>query len=245
MFHDVTAVLFDLDGTLVDTIELILAAHDHAFACHLKGPWPTRHAVIRNLGRPLRDALLEYAAADGLGEPALAAPEMVATYRAFQNEHHDRLVTAYDGLRDTVLALRQRGFILGVVTSRARKSARREIEQFGLADLLSVQVFLEDTARHKPDPEPLLEAARRGGFDPRQAIYVGDSIHDIAAGRSAGMKTAAALWGPFDRRDLEAAGPDAFVETPQGLLALLPERVRGDQTTRQERQTMDPEGSAG
>ena len=147
---------------------------------------------------------------------------MVATYRAFQCEHHDRLVTEYHGLRDIVAVLRDRGYILGVVTSKAEKGARREIEQFGLADLLSVAVFLEDTARHKPEPEPLLEAARRGGFEPARAIYIGDSIHDIAAGRAAGMKTGGALWGPFDRRDLEAAGPDVLIETPPDLLALLP-----------------------
>jgi pyrophosphatase PpaX len=111
---------------------------------------------------------------------------------------------------------------LGVVTSKAAKGARREIEQFGFADLLSVAVFLEDTTRHKPEPEPLLEAARRGGFEPARAVYVGDSIHDIAAGRAAGMKTAGALWGPFDRLDLEAAGPDLLIKTPQDLLALLP-----------------------
>jgi pyrophosphatase PpaX len=222
MFHDVAAVLFDLDGTLVNTVALILAAHDHTFARHLRGPWPARAAVIRNMGRPLEDAFCEYAAADDLPDPARAAPAMVATYRAFQFEHHDRLVTAYDGMRDAVAALRGRGYVLGVVTSKAAKGARREIEQFGFADLLSVAVFLEDTTRHKPEPEPLLEAARRGGFEPARAVYVGDSIHDIAAGRAAGMKTAGALWGPFDRLDLEAAGPDLLIKTPQDLLALLP-----------------------
>jgi pyrophosphatase PpaX len=147
---------------------------------------------------------------------------MVGTYRAFQHEHHDRMVTAYVGVRDMLAMLRGRGYVLGVVTSKARNGARRELAQFGLTDLLDVAVFLEDTERHKPEPDPLLEAARRGGFEPGRALYVGDSIHDIAAGRAAGMKTAGALWGPFDRRDLEAAGPDVLVEAPQDLLGLLP-----------------------
>ena len=222
MFHDLAAVLFDLDGTLVNTIDLILAAHDHTFARHLRGPGPARAVVIRDFGRPLHDVLFEYAASDGLEDPALASREMADTYRAFQSEHHDRLVTPYPGLRDTIAVLHRRRYILGVVTSKSARTARREIEQFGLADLLSVAVFVEDTARHKPEPEPLLEAARRGGFEPARAIYIGDSIHDIAAGRAAGMKTGGALWGPFDRRDLEAAGPDVLIEAPPDMLALLP-----------------------
>jgi len=226
MFKDVTAVLFDLDGTLVNTVELILAAHDHTFARYLRGPWPARAAVIRNFGRPLRDALREYAAADGQPDPAAIAPQMVETYRAFQNEHHQRLVKAYDGMHETLVTLGERGYVLGVVTSKAERGARRVIEHFDLTGLLDVAVFLEDTARHKPEPDPLLEAARRGGFEPRRALYVGDSIHDIAAGRAAVMRTAAALWGPFERSDLEAAGPDALVESPRDLLAILPGAVR-------------------
>jgi pyrophosphatase PpaX len=197
------------------------------------------------MGRPLEAALFEYAAADGLPDPARAAAAMVETYRAFQFEHHDRLVTGYDGLRDVVAVLRGRGYVLGVVTSKGAKGARREIEQFGFADLLSVMVFLEDTARHKPEPEPLLEAARRGGFEPARAVYIGDSIHDIAAGRAAGMKTAGALWGPFNRRDLEAAGPDVLVETPQDLLTLLPGPARGRQTPGRSRTVSDPKAPAG
>ncbi|MBE3072586.1 MAG: HAD-IA family hydrolase [Acidobacteria bacterium] len=222
MFHDVTAVLFDLDGTLVNTIELILAAHEHAFRQHLRGPWPARAAIIMNFGRPLRDALCEYAAADGQPDPVALAPRMVATYRAFQHAHHDRLVKAYDGMRETLVALRERGYPLGVVTSKVEGIARVVIGQFDLAPLMDVSVFLENTERHKPEPDPLLEAARRGRFEARDALYVGDSIHDIAAGRAAGMKTAGALWGPFERSDLEAAGPDVLVERPRDLLALLP-----------------------
>ena len=222
MFSDVAAVLFDLDGTLVNTVELILAAHDHTFARYLRGPWPARAAVIMNFGRPLREALCEYAAADGLLDPAALAPQMVDTYRAFQNEHHHRYVRGYDGMRETLVVLRERGYALGVVTSKAERGARRLMEDFDLTGLLDVAVFLEDTAGHKPEPDPLLEAARRGGFEPARAAYVGDSIHDVAAGRAAGMRTVAALWGPFERPDLEAAGPDAFVASPRDLLALLP-----------------------
>ncbi len=222
MFHDVSAVLFDLDGTLVDTIQLILSAHRHTLARHLQGPAPPEAAIIRNLGRPLRTSMREYAEADGRPDAADLAAQMVDTYRAFQHEHHDRLVKGYDGVQETLVELRARGYTLGIVTSKARGTAMIAIRNFALAPLVDVMVFLEDTDRHKPEPDPLLEAARRGGFDPRRGLYVGDSIHDIAAGRAAGMKTVGALWGPFERSQLEAAGADAVVETPRDLLPLLP-----------------------
>jgi len=222
MFDHVTAVMFDLDGTLVDTIQLILSAHRHTLAQHLKGPVPPEAVIIRNLGRPLRDSLREYAAADGSPDAAGLAARMVDTYRAFQYEHHDRLVKGYDGVPETLVELRKRGYALGIVTSKARGIAMVVINAFDLAPLVDVMVFLEDTVRHKPGPDPLLEAARRGGFDPRRGLYVGDSIHDIAAGRAAGMKTAGALWGPFERSELEAAGADVVLETPRELLPLLP-----------------------
>ncbi len=222
MFRDVTAVLFDLDGTLVDTIQLILAAHQHTLARYLRGPGPAEAAIIRNLGRPLRTSMREYAEADGRADAVDLAEQMVAAYREFQREHHDRLVKGYDGVRETLVTLRERGYTLGIVTSKGRAIAMVVIGDFGLEPLVDVMVFLEDTARHKPEPDPLLEAARRGGFEPARGLYVGDSIHDIAAGRAAGMKTAGALWGPFERTDLVAAGPDCLLASPEDLLAVLP-----------------------
>jgi pyrophosphatase PpaX len=222
MFNDATAVLFDLDGTLVDTVELILAAHTYALGRYLRGPVPTRAAIIRNLGRPLREALGEFVEADGAADPAAVMPPLIEAYRSFQSAHHDRLVRPIDGARETLVMLRDRGYQVGVVTSKIEETARVSIDFCHLAGLFAVEIYLHDTSRHKPLPDPLLEAARRGGFNPQQAVYVGDSVHDIAAGRAAGMKTVGVLWGPFDRRELEAAGPDALIDSPRDLLALLP-----------------------
>jgi phosphoglycolate phosphatase-like HAD superfamily hydrolase len=82
-------------------------------------------------------------------------------------------------------------------------------------------VFHDDTTLHKPHPEPLLAAAARAGVSPETSVYVGDSVHDVAAGRAAGMFTVAAAWGPFPRADLEAASPDALAETPADVLAIV------------------------
>jgi pyrophosphatase PpaX len=221
MFDHVVSVLFDLDGTVVDTVDLILAAHAHAFRQHLAGPGPPPATIIGNMGRSLAAALGEYAMADGQTEADRVVAEMLRTYRAFQRDHYERLMRPVDGMDQALTTLTERGYVLGVVTSKVEWMARLTLGHYDLERFFPIGVFHDDTVRHKPEPDPLLEAARRGGFSPARAVYVGDSTHDIRAGRAAGMGTVAALWGPYEREDLEREGPDALAEAPSDLLALL------------------------
>lgn len=216
------AVYFDLDGTLADTVPLILAAHAHTLARHLRGPGPPREVILGNMGRSLTDALVEYARADGQPDPTEAGAAMLATYRAFQQERHTALTRGYEGVRETVEAIAARGYLLAVVTSKVEWMARLTLEDVGLARWFDLGVFHDDTGRHKPHPDPLLAAAARTGIDPAATVYVGDSIYDIASGRAAGMKTVAVLWGPSSRATLEAAGPDLIADRPADLLGWLP-----------------------
>jgi pyrophosphatase PpaX len=214
--------LFDLDGTLIDTTELILQSFAHAFEAHLPGRLPTRADLVSTFGRSLPAALLELAVLNGAADPERLAGEMLATYREFQRHHHDTLIQPFDGIGEMLSALASRGYRLGVVTSKMQHFARRGMRIFDLEKHFDVAVFHDDVTRHKPDPEPLLEAARRAGVEPRNAIYIGDSVHDVAAGRAAGMTTVAVLWGPFEQAVLEAVTPDHIVAKPPALLALLP-----------------------
>lgn len=214
------AVLFDLDGTLVDTTDLILASCAHTFQHHL-GATPSREAIVTTFGRSLLEVLLEVAVTAGLANPPAAAAEMLATYRAHNDAVHDDLIRPFEGVEEMLAGLREAGLCLGVVTSKREGAARRGMARYGFERFFDVTIFHDDTALHKPHPEPLLVAAARAGVAPGEAIYVGDSIHDVAAGRAAGMPTIAALWGPFPRADLEAAGPDALAVTPADVVALV------------------------
>ena len=214
-------ILFDLDGTLIDTTELILQSFAHAFDAHLPGRLPTRADLVSTFGRSLPAALLELAVLNGVADPERLADEMLATYREFQRHHHDTLIQPFDGIAEMLDALDSRGYRLGVVTSKMQHFARRGMRIFDLEKYFDVAVFHDDVTRHKPDPEPLLEAARRAGADPREAFYIGDSIHDVVAGRAAGMTTVAVLWGPFEREVLEAVTPHYLVREPAELLGLL------------------------
>ncbi len=194
------ALLFDLDGTLVDSVGLILGAFRHTFVTHL-GTVPSDEAWIAGMGTPLRAQLRALVADEAL------LPAMIATYRAFQLEHHDRLLRAFDGVRETLALLRERGHPIALVTSKSNELAERAVRHVGLAAYLDALVGLESCERHKPHPEPVFRALEQLGRLPEEAVFVGDSPHDIAAGNAAGVTTVAALWGPFGRSALEAASP--------------------------------------
>jgi len=221
MLTSVDAVLFDLDGTLVDTIPLIFACYEHTLATHLPGYDPGRRVIVANLGRSLDDILFDYAAAAGVNEPGPASRSMLQTYRSFQRANLDRLIRPYEGMREALAGLRARGLTLGVVTSKVEWAARECYEHYGLGEFLSVHVFHDDTERHKPDPQPLLLAASKSGLDVARTVYVGDSIHDMAAGKAAGMRTIGALWGPSEREELVRAGADEVAAAPADLLTIV------------------------
>src|SRR3954471_3763518 len=203
------AVLFDLDGTLIDTIQLLLESVQYAFREHLASGRrsPTEAEWIAGIGTPLVTQLRPYVEDDA----ELAA--LVAGYRVYQGQHHDRLTRCYASTPDVVAALKARGHPLGVVTSKADEIARRSLGHVGLLDMRDPIVGADSTTRHKPDPEPVLLALDRLGYAPDEAIFVGDSPHDVNAGNAAGVTTVAALWGPFDRATLDAARPGFLIES--------------------------------
>lgn len=207
-------VLFDLDGTLVDTIELLVSSMRFAFAEH-DGPRPTDREWITGIGTPLVTQFRAWARDDAEVEG------FVARYRVWQAAHHDRLTHAYPGARETLVALRDRGHPIAVVTSKISAGAHRTLAQGGLRDLVDVIVGADDTARHKPDPEPVLVALARVDRPADRAVFVGDSPHDIRAGNAAGVATGAALWGPFPRSELTDAAPSHFVARIEDVCSLV------------------------
>jgi pyrophosphatase PpaX len=221
MLDSVDAILFDLDGTIVNTIPLIFTCYEHTLGIHAPGYTPSRELLVHNLGRSLNDILYDYAVASGASDPKALMDEMLETYRTFQRANVERLIQPFEGMREALEALRERGVVMGLVTSKVEWAARQCYDFYGLGEFLSVLVFHDDTARHKPDPEPLLLAATKGGLDPARTAYVGDSVQDMAAARAAGMRPIAALWGPSTREDLAAAGAEALAETPMDLVRIV------------------------
>jgi pyrophosphatase PpaX len=216
-----TAVLFDLDGTLIDSIELILNSAKHAFVGR-DGHVPSDAEWLTGVGIPLTTMFRRYARDDSEIEA------LIARYREYQLAHHDRLVRCYESVVETVDALKQRGHPLGIVTSKTGWLARRGLDHVGLTSYFDVIVGCDSCDRHKPDPGPVLFALEKLGYSPDEAVFVGDSIHDMQAGNAAGVETVAALWGPFSREDLAASNPTHFLDKIIDLPSLLSTPLAGN-----------------
>ena len=212
-----SGVLFDLDGTLADTVDLILQSFRHTMSEHLDEV-PPDELFLRGIGKPLPVQLREFAHGDDHFEA------MRQTYIQYQSARHDDMVRPFPGARDAMEELRSRGVRVGIVTSKARRIAVRTMRVCGLEDVVEVTVCGDEVSRGKPDPEPVVKAL--GELDltrtADRVVFVGDSPHDLRAGRLAGVRTAAVGWGPLDRRVLQAERPDFFLERMEDLLRVAP-----------------------
>lgn len=211
------AVLFDLDGTLADTVELILRCYRHTMRTHLGGELPDER-WLATIGTPLKDQLRAFARDSD--EAAL----MLETYVTYQRGIHDQLVRPFPDAVAVVRGLKARGTPVAVVTSKRREVALRTLGRCGLEDEYDLLVTADDVTHGKPDPEPVrlaLASLDVDGDAPR-TLMVGDSPWDLRAGRGAGTRTAAALWGPYDRSVLEAEAPDFWLEGLAEVMGLRP-----------------------
>jgi len=206
-------VLFDLDGTVIDSGAIILAS--------------MRHATREVLGREYGDAeLMQAVGGPGLeAQMAAFAPdrvdELVRIYRAHNEPLHDEL-EACIGMNDALVRLHGEGRRLGVVTAKRRSTVELAFARVPVGHLFETIVGGDETEHHKPHPEPLLLAAERMGADPAETAYVGDSPFDIRAAKAAGMFAVGVTWGRIhDRSRLEAEAPDALVDTAEELLEQL------------------------
>jgi pyrophosphatase PpaX len=208
------ALLFDLDGTLVDSIELIRSSFRHACDVVLRreideGEW------LSGVGTPLRTQMRGFARSE------TETDALIAAYRSYQLEHHDRLLAEYSGIRETLTELRGSGHAMAIVTSKADALAERALRAMRLLELMDTVVGCDSCTRHKPDPEPVRVALERLGASADSAAFIGDSPHDIVSGNAAGVTTVGVLWGPFPRSELERAGAHHLVESPAELLPLV------------------------
>lgn len=208
------AVLFDLDGTLADTIELILASYRHTMHTHL-GHVPPDERWLGSIGRPLHDQIRDFSRNEA------EATSMVDTYVAFQRTVHDSMTRPYPGVAPVLDELRDGGTALGVVTSKRSRIARRTLECCELSDYFSVVVCADHVERGKPDPEPVHRAlGLLGAGRADRVLFVGDSPYDVQAGNRGGVQTAAALWGPYTESVLSRSTPNYFVREISDVLRL-------------------------
>lgn len=213
------AVLFDLDGTLLDTIPFILESHRASLMAVLGETWDDGY-LLGTIGRPLEDAFLP--------APEDKRRELLDTYLRYNADHLAGGIGIFLGvlpmLRD--IATHFPTVRTAVLTSKRRASARSSLALFGLDDWFPLVFTKEDSLRHKPDPEPLRVAMDRMGLpDPGRVLYVGDSLHDLECARAAGCRIAIVEWTRMPGEPLWQAAPDFRIRHPGEIPLLL---LRGD-----------------
>ena len=215
----IRGILFDNDGTLVDTHDLILASMRHGTREVLGRVIPDDRLMAK-VGIPLADQMLDFT--DSLEQ----RDELLRGYREFNHAHHDDAVKLFPGVLDGISTLHAAGFKLGVVTSKMHWLAQRGLEITGAWEHLEGLIGPDDCPESKPDPGPILAGARMLGLAPEECIYLGDAPFDIHAGNAAGCTSAAALWGMFDRADLEPEQPDWWCDSFTGFVDQVMDQAR-------------------
>lgn len=199
-----TTILFDNDGTLVDTYNMILESFKHATQ-EVLGKQFSEAEYMAKVGQPLATQMLDFA------RNAEEQQRLLKVYRSHNEATHDQLIRAFPGIVDELAAFRAEGFEMGVVTSKMHALAWRGLQVVGAAPYLGCLIGADDCAKHKPDPAPILLGCERMGAQPEECVYVGDSPFDIAAGNAAGCKTLAVTWGMFPEEKLVVENPTEII----------------------------------
>ena len=175
-------VLFDLDGTLLDTNRLILESFAHSFG-NLYGEVPDQKILTGFFGMTLHEALSHLSRRPEDIEPLLLG------FREYNLKHHDQYVSVFPGAEETFRALKDHHYKIGIVTSKLNKTARRGLALFDLEKYVDICIGADDTPLHKPDPLPVLTALAKLNRKGSESVMVGDSLHDMVAGRKSGCQT--------------------------------------------------------
>ncbi|HWO76655.1 MAG TPA: pyrophosphatase PpaX [Bacillus sp. (in: firmicutes)] len=212
MDTQIDTVLFDLDGTLIDTNELIIQSFLHTMENYFPGQYEREH-VLPFMGPTLQETFEKL-------NPT-KVEEMIGTYREFNHREHDRLVKEFEGVYETVEALIRNGYKIGIVTTKIRETVLKGLKLTKLDPFFPVIVALDDVEKAKPDPEPIEKALQLLDSKPENTIMVGDNYHDILGGKNAGTKTAAVAWSVKGEDYLAQFKPDYMLQNMKDLLKIL------------------------
>ena len=210
-----TTILFDLDGTVLDTYDAIAVSMRHASEAVLGTLLPDS-VLLAQVGQPLVTQI------EAFSDDPKVREDFLSYYRKENEAGLTEKGKPFEGMKELIASLKQEGYLVGVVTSKRHQLAEDSLRYYGIYENLDCLVALEESVNHKPHPEPLIVATQKLGSSLEQCVYVGDSPFDMQAAHAAGIPGIAVTWGKFfDREILEPQRPLAIVDTPAELKAVL------------------------
>jgi pyrophosphatase PpaX len=206
------ALLFDFDGTLLNTNDLIIDTFLHVLDEKFPGQY-TREACLRFIGPSLKETFDEITPGE--------TEAMIAKYQEFNMKYHDELAKGYDGVVETLEQLHAMGIRMAIVSTKKRFSLERGMKLLGVEHLFETYIGYDDVEHEKPHPEPVLLALQQLGVEKEEAMMIGDNYHDILAGQNAGVKTAGVCWSVKGADYLRTFNPDYMLEHMQDLIDIV------------------------
>lgn len=211
--------LFDLDGTVLDTYAPILESMRYATKTVFGEALPDSK-LVSMVGQPLVTQMQAFAAERGCGSEV--ADELTRVYREYNERDLDEKSFPFPGIPEAIASLKNAGFTVGVVTSKRAVLATKSLKAHGLFDAFACVNGAEDSTAHKPDPDPLLTAAKKLGVSPDRCVYVGDSPYDLQAAHAANMSCVGVTWGKFFGREiLLEQMPSVLIASPEELVGAV------------------------
>ncbi|WP_199621578.1 pyrophosphatase PpaX [Paenibacillus alkalitolerans] len=210
----IRTVLFDLDGTILDTNELIFRSFEYVWE-RLDRRDMNRDKLVPYMGGKLDEMFGELTGADEAGVEL-----MIRLYREFNLANHDELVQAFPHVEEVLRELQRAGIRMGVVTTKIRKTSEMGLKLCKLDGYIETIVSLDDVRRPKPDPEPVLQALEKLGAEAATTLMVGDSPGDVLSAKAAGVATAVVGWTLKGREEMNKYEPDYWIGDMRDLLGI-------------------------
>lgn len=215
--RNIDTVLFDFDGTIMDTNNVILMSWQHTFKT-LENREEDESKLTATFGEPLERTLERFF-------PDVPVEESIKIYRNYQRSNFSELITLFPGMKELVMKCKARGYKTGLVTSRLKITAMEGLDKFDLEKYFDVIITPEDTDKHKPDPAPVNIALERLGSKPENAVMLGDTLFDIQCSHNAGIGAVLVSWtmalAGKTKEDLGEDAPDYIINSPDELFDII------------------------
>lgn len=205
-------ILFDLDGTVLNTNHLIIESFQHTYKM-ITGVERSIDYIVKSFGEPLAVTMKR--------EFDIPVEEAIKIYRDFHYDQFENLIDIFAGIEEEVKNLYEKGYKLGIVTSRLKNTTIRGLKKYNLDQYFHCIVTADDSKKHKPDPEPILIALEMLESRPENVIMIGDSIFDIQCAKNAGVRSAVVTWSALPKESYLSENPDYIIEKTEDITMIL------------------------